>query len=152
MNTDQLEKIISNDKIANAKFCGVFAENNLPKHLETFPCGFIANTDPEFKPGQHWVAFYFSSMEHGEFFDSYGQPPQFYSNRYLQFLIKNSRRWICNDKKLQGAFTSVCGEYCIFYLLHRARGMKMSTINNLFSSDKEHNDHLVYEFVMQLLR
>lgn len=150
MNTQQLEQVINRDAITRAKFGGVFAENSLPKHIETFPCGFIANTEPESKPGQHWIAFYFSSPQQGEFFDSYGHEPVFYSKRFKRFLDQNAETWISNKKELQSYFTAVCGEYCIFYLLHRARGVPMDTIVNLFSSDKDYNDHLVYQYVKKL--
>ena len=54
-------------------FDGVFPADEVPK-LNTFPCGFVANTDPSTEPETHWVAFYFPSREKGEFFDSYGNP------------------------------------------------------------------------------
>ena len=48
-----------------------------PKVIDRFPCGFVANTDPSDEPGAHWVAFYFQSERKGEFFDSYGKPPDY---------------------------------------------------------------------------
>ena len=152
MNTKQIEHVIQQDPMTQKKFGGVFTENRLPYIIDFFPCGFIANTDPDTKPGQHWVAFYFTSPHQGEFFDSYGHPPQFYSPHFVNFLKRNSTNKTFNPKKLQSPFTAVCGEYCVFYIMHRARGVSMTSTVNLFSSDKQHNDHSVYEFVMKKMR
>ena len=152
MNTLQLKEVIKEDPITRLKFCGVYAENNLPKTLNVYPCGLIANTDPKGKPGKHWVSFYFPSSQEGEFFDSYGHPPNFYSKHFVKFLNRNAQNWIFNHKELQSIWSSVCGQYCIFYVLNRAHGVRMSTIVNVFSSNKERNDHQVHEFVRKLMR
>ena len=152
MNTLQLEQVIKKDPKARLKFCGVYAQNNLPKTLDVYPCGLIANTDPKGKPGKHWVAFYLSSPYEGEFFDSYGYPPSFYSSHYVSFLNRNAKEWSFNHKELQSTWSRVCGQYCIFYFLHRARGVSLSTIVNIFSSNKECNDHIVNHFVRQLIK
>ena len=77
MNTEQIRLIIERDHTTTKKFEGVFAEDLLPRSMNIYPCGYIVNTDPSSKPGKHWVAFYFTRPEQGEFFDSYGHPPQF---------------------------------------------------------------------------
>lgn len=151
MNTKQIRRIIERDPVTQRKFRGVFAENRLPEDVDVYPCGYIANTDPSEKPGEHWVAFYFTTPEHGEFFDSYGHPPQFYNKHFLTFINQNSEHWSFNKKGLQSVMTAVCGEYCIFYLMHRARGVSMNSIVKLFSVDKLNNDRLVYEFVMKFM-
>jgi hypothetical protein len=149
MNTKQIKYVIKKDPITSKKFGGVFAENRLPRSPDFYPCGYIANTDPSNEPGKHWVAFYLQSPTEGEFFDSYGHQPQFYGHHFVEFLNQNSKRWSFNKKELQSAFTAVCGEYCIFYLMHRARGVRMSSIVRLFNPNKLRNDHSVYEFVMK---
>lgn len=149
MNTDQIENVIKQDPITRKKFGGVFAENHLAHSLDFYPCGYIANTDPSNKPGKHWVAFYFNTPEQGEIFDSYGKRPSYYSENFVDFLDQNSKHWSFNKKELQSVLTAVCGQYCIFYLMHKARGVSMKSIVELFSSNKLHNDHLVYEFVMK---
>ena len=74
MNTLQIKRALERDTFTKKIFGGVFAADELPKLMNTFPCGFVANTDPSTEPGMHWVAFYFPSREKGEFFDSYGYP------------------------------------------------------------------------------
>lgn len=149
MNARQIEEVIKKDPVTRNKFGGVFAENRLPHHVNVYPCGFIANTDPDSKPGKHWVAFYFTTPEQGEF---YGHSPHFYSKRFLNFLNQNSQNWICNQEDLQSLNTAVCGEYSIFYLMHRARGVSMNSIVNLFGSNKLWNDESVYFFISKYLR
>ena len=97
-------------------FGGVFAADEVPQIIDTFPYGFVANTDPSTEPGTHWVAFYFPSREKGEFFDSYGHSPEHYG-----FKSYNIEIW--NQHKLQSSWSNVCGHYCIFYLYHKSRGI-----------------------------
>ena len=78
MNTLQLKRALEHNPSTKKIFGGVFAADELPKTFDTFPYGFVANTDPSTEPGTHWVAFYFPSRDKGEFFDSYGYPPEHY--------------------------------------------------------------------------
>ena len=41
----------------------------------------------------------------------------------------------------------VCGQYALFFALHRCRHIPMSTIANMFSDNKEWNDILVRDFI-----
>ena len=108
----------------------------------------MANTDPSSKPGTHWVvAFYFPSKERGEFFDSYGHPPNYYNDSFKNFLDTHSHEWSFNNRKLQSGWSDVCGQYCIFYLSHRARGQSMKKIVQLFGNNTEQNDSKVAWFV-----
>ena len=106
----------------------------------------VANTDPSNKPGTHWAAFYFPSAEKGEFFDSYGQSPDYYNNLLKRFLDTHSSEWSFNNRKLQSAWSDVCGQYCIFYLSHRARGDNIKRIIQL-DKDTVLNDSKVAWFV-----
>jgi hypothetical protein len=58
-----------------------------------------------------------------------------------------TRTWDFNKRKLQSAWSDVCGQYCIFYLSHRARGFSLSRIVHLFNSDTISNDAKVSTFV-----
>ena len=141
MNTAQITHALEQDPVTSKKFCSVFPSDKLPQTIDRYPCGFVANTDPSSGPGTHWVAFYFPSEEKGEFFDSYGHAPEYYRKSFGDFL--KSRAWDFNRRKLQSAWSDVCGQYCIFYLSHRARGCALGflgfngagrilTLNSLF--------------------
>ena len=51
---------------------------------------------------------------------------------------------------MQGPLSATCGQYCIFYLLHRCKGMPLHEIVNMFTYDKELNDEMVNEYVRKI--
>ena len=59
---------------------------------------------------------------------------------------RNAVEWEHNKIQLQSAFSSVCGQYCIYFLYHRCGIRLMSSIVNSFVNDKLRNDQLVYDF------
>ncbi len=63
MNTQQIKRALEHNPKTVKRFCGVFAADQLPKSLSTFPCGFVANTDPSTEPGTHWVVFHFPTTK-----------------------------------------------------------------------------------------
>ena len=149
MNTTQIARALEQDSNTSKKFCGVFPSDKLPEAIDRYPCGFVANTDPSSQPGTHWVAFYFPSESRAEFFDSYGQPPDYYKDSFGDFIDKHSHEWDFNKRKLQSIWSDVCGQYCIFYLSHRARGHSMNQIVQLFTANTVLNDAKVSKFVTQ---
>ena len=60
---------------------------------------------------------------------------------------RNGVEWEHNTIQLQSAFSTVCGQYCIYFLYHRCRKRSLSSIVNSFVNDKLCNDQLVYDFV-----
>ena len=78
----------------------MFPADHLPEKVETYSCGFIANTDPSRQPGTHWATFHFPSKE-GEFFDSYGQSPARDRKSFEDFLQEHSYEREFNTHKLQ---------------------------------------------------
>ena len=65
---------------------------------------------------------------------------------------RNAVEWEHNKIQLQSAFSTVCGQYCIYFLYHSCRKRSMSTIVNSFVNDKLRNDQLVYDFVIRKYR
>ena len=51
MNTLQIKRALERDTFTKKIFGGVFAADELPKIMNTFPCGFVANTNPSTEPG-----------------------------------------------------------------------------------------------------
>ena len=86
-------------------------------------------------------------MELAEFMDPLGEKPNHYSGHFKTFLQNNSSSYVYNKHVLQSSWSSVCGQYCLFYALHRCRNIPMSTITNMFTNDKEWNDMLVRDFI-----
>ena len=118
MNTAQITHALEQDPVTSKKFCGVFPSDKLPQTIDRYPCGFIANTDPNSGPGTHWVT-YFPLEEKGEFFDSYGHAPEYYRKSFGDFL--KSRAQDFNGRKLQSAWSDVCGQYFILVIEQEVR-------------------------------
>ena len=138
MNTSQLRKLLSSDPYVRPLFKGVFARDEL-KHFKKGTC--ILNTSPSSEKTGHWIALWIDE-DHSEYFDSYGGlPPSFISNMWKK------RKWVYNKARLQSPLTAVCGQYCVYYLLHRARGMDMESILRDFDTNADRNDQYVFDFI-----
>ena len=152
MNTAQITHALEEDPITKKTFCGVFPSDKLPQTIDKYPCGFVANTDPSSKPGTHWISIWIGPSnargDHnkilGEYFDSYGTDVPLVFRNYLE---KHTDKWKYNKRKLQSIWSDVCGDYCIFYLSHRARGYSMNKIVQLFDDNTMLNDAKVSHFV-----
>lgn len=128
-------------------FLGVFSRDNLPK-ITSFPCSLIMNTDPENKPGQHWVAIYINENEFGTYFDSYGYAPL---NREFEIFLNNyCKSWTFNPIMLQGFNSYTCGEFCVLFVLLMSMGFGLLDIIHLFSTDFKTNDKIVKEIFKNL--
>ena len=123
MNTKQLLDVLQHDSFTRTVFQSVVPADNLPRRILKRPQGFIVNTDDSTKKGSHWVAMYFTQDGKAEFFDSYGQDPDFYSQGFETFLQNNSMTFAWTKRVLQSPWSRVCGHYCLFYALHRCRNM-----------------------------
>lgn len=87
---------------------------------------------------------YFVTPDESEFFDSYGFPPETYGMD--EYVLRTSTYF--NDKPLQGLTSDVCGDYCLFYLLHRAQNVDLNTIQAKFKRyDSQWNDAQVAQFI-----
>ena len=144
MRGDKIEavaKFVLRD--TKTKFLGVFAKDQLPDiNSLTFPCCFIANTDPAHLPGTHWVAFFLPSHSEHEFFDSYGLPPSTYG---FTFPISSF-----NHAQYQSIHSRACGEHCIYYLYLRTHCT--CTPSSYFSAKHPFlNDKKVHKWVKHIL-
>ncbi len=147
MNSQQLRQAMKMDRFGQLYFQGVFAADELNKEYVTqFPSGYIVNTDPSNKPGSHWVpvAFYFDKNRKGHFFCSYGKSPDHY--KFDKWIDKNSDSWTFNKHRLQSDWSTVCGQYCLYYVLHAFRDI---SIINVFTEDWNLNDIWVDKFIQR---
>ena len=148
MNTLQLEEIMKRDRMGGLYFRGVYAADQfLHQKVNKYSSGYIVNTDPINKEGRHWVAIHIDENGRGEFFCSYGNSPKMYN--FDKWLDKNTTSWTFNTKRMQGTTSSVCGHYCVFYLLHRFRKISLTCLQNMFTEDYALNDILVNNFICE---
>ena len=138
MNTQQIDSLLKQDPHVGSSFRGVFACDQIA-YFESGSC--VINTAPSTQVSGHWVALYVMG-DSVEYFDSYG-------GDVLKSLKQKWRKksWVSNPIPLQSPLSAVCGQYCIYYLLHRARGYPMSSIVMDFGVDVDYNDQAVYKFV-----
>lgn len=138
MNSDQIHSALERTIHPPVHFLGVFPRDRLPS-IHSYPSCYVANTDDSSKPGTHWVAFYFENIYNKEFFDSYGFTPSVYG-----FNISANIR---NPIQLQSLTSTVCGQYCIFYLIQRSSGFPMYNLITCFSrTNPIWNDHHVARY------
>ena len=82
----------------------------------------------------------FCTLDHIEFIDSYCRPPPV--ARLLQFLGSD---YAYNTVIWQKPLSNVCGCYCLYFLLHRARGHSATSIIELLR--RSDSDYVVKENV-----
>ena len=145
MYTHELREIVSRDIRLNRQFLGVFAADELP-HQIPVGCLAIVNCCERAEPGQHWIAIYQEAINRLEMFDSYGLPPSAYNlqNKLPADVI------VYNNRPLQGLFSNVCGQYCLYYCYFKARGYAMNDILSIFSNDFASNDYNVSYYTIRL--
>ena len=117
MNTLQILNVLQSDPFTKSVFTSVVPSDRLPDTVLEKPRGFIVNVDTSDGPGSHWVAIYLTADGKGEFMDTYGQKPSYYSENFKTFLEDNSSTFIYNKLALQSPWSNVCGQYCLFYAL-----------------------------------
>lgn len=134
MDTLDILSVMGGHNKTKKYFNGVFASDNLPKKNVQKPSCFVINTDPSSKPGTHWVAIYICGNGRAEYFDSFGLKPKLKS--ILRFLSRFSSGYTYNRKQLQNIFSTVCGNYCCEYLLHRCQGKSKSLFLKKYKSNE----------------
>jgi len=144
MNTIQINKLMENDKYTKKIYLGTFPIDKLPVKLK-YPSGFILNNQKSNEPGEHWIAIYFDKHKKCEFFDSFGNSPNYYNlQNYLKKVSKGHKTF--NKKKLQSDYSSFCGYYCILFLLFKARCFSLKKFLSYFK-DSHSNDILLKNLI-----
>ena len=60
---------------------------------------------------------------------------------------KHCSKWSPNDHILQSPISTVCGQYCVAFLMFRCRNMSMHAFARLFTSDLIANDCPVFDWL-----
>lgn len=149
MNTREINRILRQHPVTKNIFKGVFPCDSIPNQINP-PFALVCNTDPSTKPGEHWVAMFVTSSGQGEYFDSYGISPL--RVEFKTFLQKKCTRFRWNKIRFQSDSTSVCGQYCIFYLLLRSGGLSIEEIAAKLPKDEFVSDCFVSEWVNKYCR
>ena len=85
MKTLDVEERMMSDEMTRMIAGGVYAADQLPRTIPYRPSLYIANTDPHFRPGRHWVVIYFGE-EPIEYFDPLGKEPNNIIEDYMTLM------------------------------------------------------------------
>lgn len=150
MNSSEIYSILKQDEFTkNINFLGVFPSDLIPISALSYPCSLVVNTKPISSEGEHWIALVKSSKNVGYYFDSYGMSPANFPE--VATVLDTTKEWQYNDVQLQSLLTTVCGQYCIFFLLHIARGLSPDQIISFLNDngDTAANDAFIFMFFKQ---
>jgi len=151
LQTDDLVRCLWDDPYTHQHYGGVLAIDDLPSSpLYKQKCVYIINTDPQHSPGQHWLLIYFQP-DSAEFLDSLGHDIEYYSPKLKDFVFNNRSSYICNDYTYQCKYSDVCGYYCVYFAILRAREIPFVDILCMFTDDCAYNDHIVTSFYQKYM-
>lgn len=150
MNGEDLQKVIAKFLSIRDNFLGVFSIDSLPK---IFPVNhfLICNYDLKSMPGSHWFALVRKSNERIECFDSLSL-----NNDKKELLIKycnfdKATKIIYNETPVQKITSLTCGQFVLFFLIHRIHNLDesfVSILNEIFNSNTENNEESVLNFLL----
>ena len=147
MNSRQLHWILSGDKFTKLSFKGVYAIDEMKLiEIVSYPSSFVINLNSSYKPGSHWVAVYFDRNGVGEYFDSFVCYPPYGVDH---FLCSHAKGWQYDYMQVQELYTTMCGQFVVFYIYQKSRGLTLEVILHKYFSphNKLKNDLLVRDFV-----
>ena len=150
MNTSDISRALTNHTKTRAVFKGVYSSDTVPlrDRRRNTPSAYVVNLDPSHMPGSHWVVIY-CTRKSKEYFDSYGLPPTI-----KRLKRKLGSRFKYNNRQLQSLYSTICGQYCLYYIWRRCCGDSMRQIISSFSTNTIANDlfvnlHMNNQFEME---
>lgn len=145
MDTTTINRILRSLPTTNRYYAGCFPSDAL-RLPGKYPSAAVVNLDTSDEPGSHWVAIYMKSPSSVYYFDSYGMHPV----ENVESILQNFPHRTVNDCLVQSVNSSVCGHYCIFFLVHCCLGYSYEKIMSTLMS---HNnpDVFVASYVRKLL-
>ena len=125
LNSRVLTYLAKDDPFLKRYFHGTHPADQLPRHpVKNVSTGYIVNTAPAGKPGDHWLGIW-TKGDVCEVFDSYGLPLSTYTDPDLQRWLKQWKHLVQNQDTLQALDSQTCGHYAILYLKARVRGQRL---------------------------
>jgi hypothetical protein len=134
MNTLEIDHVLKTHPSTRNVFKGVYASNKLPRRLNV-NSALIGNTEPDDRPGTHWVTLYIDANSRGEYYDPTGRPPLL--RAYVNCINKHCTNWTIRDQE-EGS--TICGHHCIFYLIHRCGGKSLGDVTRTLRHPREATD------------
>lgn len=154
----QIDKIMSK----YPEFLGTISHDEikskiLPQIKPKSRGGFVINTDPHNKPGEHWLAVYFDGRPGGdatiEFFDSFAEDidPKLQKDLLLIANKLNAGTYLkykYNRIRYQNDKSSNCGYFAMKFLIDRFRGKPFIDASGF--NDIQHGESNIEKFKKQV--
>ena len=142
LTTDTLSHLLTGTR----NFIGIYAEDELQNLIITsFPSFLVCNIDKSSQPGSHWIALGIFRQKI-EVYDSSGFKFFLWSRvpcHLLNFIHKLSlTRRVLVSKRIQSFKSTLCGFYCIFYVLAR-NCVTFEKLQSFFSAKLVRNDSVI---------
>lgn len=154
MDNHTINKLLSRNKITQNRFGGVYAADTLKERERDKVKNryYVVNLDKSNQPGSHWIAIYVAENgEDNEYFDSYGWRPHANALKFETFM---NFSYIYQNRQLQHPVSTVCGQYCMFYIWCKCKGKTLQQIVDLFPQGNHFvtNDTMVNAAIEQLFK
>ena len=120
-------------------FRGIYSRDALPTKMLKNEVGII-NLDSQIGPGTYWVA-YRNGEKGAEHFDSFGL---IMPNEVTKYFSTGAKRTYYSGDEIQERDSVLCGNWCLFYLLERQKGVPM--LNVIHNAKFDMNDHCQSSF------
>lgn len=146
MNTEEIDHILSRG-ITRKFYRGTFPED-VDFHF-TPPYCVVTNCDSHNGKGSHWNAWFVDESKI-YFFDSYGRSPKDDTFPLTYKMFVKNRKFVYNPRIVEGMFSTMCGQFCIYVLHFLCQGYEWKTIVDSFDNSVVTNDKKMKYFVTKL--
>lgn len=149
METSEFEIYFKKIPFLINHFIGVFPIDKLPIRLKKKQF-FVANTDPSYKNGSHWIAFIRLNTTECEIFDSLALDIE---KIFPFFNFEQKLKFTYNSTPVQSITSKLCGKFVVTFLIERMLNQTMEfedLLESIFSSDLNENDNIVTDFCNNL--
>jgi len=148
MDTLQIEKILSQNRITRRHFIGCFAADKIPQDFLKYPCSMVVNFEKSSQKGSHWIAFFIINPENILIFDSLllPNPPLSIKN----FISKFPNR-IINNVPVQNPLLPTCGQHCITFIYFISSGYSYKKFLTLLLNNSN-PDEFAFSFIIKMIK
>lgn len=149
METSEFEIYFSKIPYLLKHFLGVFPIDKLPTTIRKKQF-FVANLDPSYKDGSHWICFIRLNGIECEIFDSLGVQ---INNILPHISFTQKLTFVFNSTPVQALTSKLCGKFVITFLIERMLNQTMDfndLLETIFSVNVIENDEKVTTFCSNL--
>lgn len=149
METDLMNNILGENPLTRRIFKGCFPSDALPLPFSLkYPAALVANLDPSFLNGSHWIAIFAPGREREiYYFDSFCFP---LSPIIEAMFLSKFPKIVKNNKPFQSPKYKTCPNHCISFIYHMSLGYSLNQYCKILGL-KYDADLFVKNFSNQLL-